>query len=90
MTQLQAEVNSLSASYPVKQDHNTDRHLERLNQMARFYSNKAPEAPTQQGFMFKGFVAALLYAYSVILEHRDLTIKLAELAEGDEDGSTTN
>lgn len=81
MTQIRAEIRALSKSHPIPQQEKLDRRMLRLERMARFYDDKAPEAPTKQGLMFRGFVSALIYAITIIKMYRKLTKKLAEIAE---------
>lgn len=74
----QEVINALARSHPVPSEEKLLRRMARLERMARFYDEKAPDAPEKQAMMFKGFVSALLYAMTMIKMYRKLTKKLAE------------
>jgi hypothetical protein len=86
MTRHQAdELRALAKSYPVPNDDKLKRRMGRLERMARFYEEKAVDAPEKQSQMFIAFFSALLYAQDTIKTYRRLTTRLAELAaEGDD------
>lgn len=75
------KVQALARSHPIPSELKLERRMHRLDRMARFYQEKAPEAPEKQGLMFNGFVSALIYAMTMIKMYRKLTKRLAELAE---------
>lgn len=81
MANIHDEIIALIKSHPVPQDDKLERRLNRLRRMENFYIDKITEAPEKQALMFNGFVSALMYATTVIKMYRQLTKKLAELAE---------
>lgn len=84
MTQHHHELEELARNHPVTQEEKIKRHAGRLQRMLNFYTNKLDEAPPKQAVMFEAFVSSLGYAISVINQYRNITLKLSELVEGDE------
>lgn len=77
-------IGALSRSFPPLSGEKMTRRIARLERMAAFYESKVPEAPEHQGYMFNGFVNALMYAITIIGMYAKLTKALAELAEEEE------
>lgn len=75
------EIRALAQSHPVPSEEKMVRRNGRIERMARFYEEKAVDAPEKQGLMFSGFVSALMYALTIIKMYRQLTMRLAELAD---------
>lgn len=84
MTPLQAEINKLATANPRLSEEKMSRRLYRLDKMRSFYEQRIPSTEGKQAFMFQGFVNALTYAIKTIGQYNALTIKIAQLAE-DED-----
>lgn len=82
---LQDEINKLAHDFAIPVEDKLLRRLERLDRMSRFYADKIPDAPERQGFLFQSFVSALKYADTVMNMYQQLTTRLNELAEVEDD-----
>ena len=82
MTQLQADIQALAKSHPVPSEDKLKHRMTRLDRMASFYLEKAPESK-DGGITFTSYAVALTYAITMIKMYRKLTKKLAELAEAE-------
>lgn len=87
---LQEKVNELARRYPDLQGAKFERYKPRIQRLINYYKAEAEIAPEHEGFLFSGFVHALIYSISVLHMHRKLTRELAELARGDDHAKVTN
>lgn len=79
--ELQQRINALANQHARPSDEKMERQIIRMERMAGFYQDKAETAPEKQANMFKGFVAALSYAMTIIKMYRKLARAINELAE---------
>lgn len=79
----QEHARGLRADHPIRSGSEAARHLGRLERMLAFYRAKVDTMSPHEGqhVMFTGFIAALVYAISVIKAYRKLTKQIIEIAE---------
>lgn len=87
---MNKKLQKLSEQHPPPSQARIERYMPRLNKLRLFYEEKAPDAPKMQGYMFIGFVNAIVYAADIIEKYTILTKRLARLAKEEEDETRTN
>ena len=83
MTQphLKDEIKELSRKFPPPNRSKLDRYGYRLDSMKAYYTEKIEVSGPGQAIVFTKFVHALVHASTLDKMYRNLTRKLAKLAE---------
>lgn len=69
---------SLAKSYPVPQEEKLAEQVKRLEEIADFYTKRAPVVSPFLSKRFSGYASAIHYAITIIKAYHKLTKQLAE------------
>jgi hypothetical protein len=73
-------IKQLSKEHPPLRPERYTRYMPRISRLKGFYEDKAPDAPLAQGYMFMGFVSALMFVAEAMEKYNELCQELKDMS----------